>query len=107
LLQATPTFFYNNCFKNGILPAILKDSDIDEVFSDRSNSYVYARSGFAEPDDHRQTGLGAYVRDCTIAQGSLLKGLDDIGTSLQLAGRLDGLRKKLTVPRRPCTRRLT
>src|ERR1700751_2718380 len=24
--------FYNNCFKNGILPAILKEADIDELF---------------------------------------------------------------------------
>src|SRR5215471_8777864 len=25
--------FYNNCFKNGILPAILKESDIDGLFN--------------------------------------------------------------------------
>src|SRR5258708_17404831 len=25
--------FYNNCFKNGILPAILKEADIEELFN--------------------------------------------------------------------------
>ena len=24
--------FYNNCFKNGILPAILKEDEVDELF---------------------------------------------------------------------------
>src|SRR5262249_1567284 len=32
LAPSYPDIFYNNCFKNGILPAILKDSEIDELF---------------------------------------------------------------------------
>ena len=34
--------FYNNCFKNGILPAILKDSDVDELFKRAEGDRSYA-----------------------------------------------------------------
>src|SRR5437660_10210405 len=36
--------FYNNCFKNGILPAILKESDIDQLFRRSESAKGYAVS---------------------------------------------------------------
>src|SRR5713226_7267751 len=76
--------FYNNCFKNGILPAILKESDIDELFkcaeADRSCTLAVDLPNQTISDNKRLTmpfEIAASRKEV------LLKGLDDIGTSLQ------------------------
>ena len=76
--------FYNNCFKNGILPITLPDAQVDELFkraegaegykltADLPNQLVYDDRGLKfgfEIDPFRK-----YV---------LLKGLDDIGQTLE------------------------
>ena len=54
--------FYNNCFKNGILPAILERSGHRRTFQARgSGSYLFAGGGFAEPDGYGQQGLEIIV----------------------------------------------
>jgi 3-isopropylmalate/(R)-2-methylmalate dehydratase small subunit len=76
--------FYNNCFKNGILPVTLPDAQVDELFQRATQSQGYQltvdlpnqtvtdasglRLGF-EIDPHRKNVL--------------LKGLDDIGQALE------------------------
>jgi len=81
--------FYNNCFKNGILPVTLSDAQIDEVFR-----RVAAQEGYTLTVDlQTQTvtddaGLrfeflvDPFRRDC------LLNGWDDIGLTLRNAGRI-------------------
>ncbi|OAV02161.1 MULTISPECIES: 3-isopropylmalate dehydratase small subunit [Moraxella] len=78
--------FYNNCFKNGMLPVILPESDIDELFKeceanvgyqltvDLENQKVISPSG-KEYDFE----VDAFRKHC------LLNGLDDIGLTLQNA----------------------
>ncbi|NGQ97320.1 3-isopropylmalate dehydratase small subunit [Brevibacillus sp. SYP-B805] len=77
--------FYNNCFKNGILPIKLSEEQVDELFT-RAETYdryeltidlqaktvrdAHGLSYSFEVDDYR--------RYC------LLNGLDDIGITLQL-----------------------
>jgi len=78
--------FYNNCFKNGILPIVLSDAEMDVLFAeveamedakvavDLPNQTVTSPSGKCfsfEVDDFR--------KHC------LLNGLDDIGLTLQQA----------------------
>lgn len=75
--------FYNNCFKNGILPIQLPAETVDELFQkaeqegftltvDLENCTISDGSGF-----HVSFDVDSYRRQC------LLQGLDDIGVTLQ------------------------
>ena len=78
--------FYNNCFKNGVLPVVLPDEQVEALFT-----RLYAEEGFSlvvdlEACEVRQGDGPAlsfdvedYRRQC------LLEGLDDIGVSLKSA----------------------
>ena len=79
--------FFNNCFKNGLLPIVLSEPDVDRLFD-----AVRAFPGFKLTVDlERQTVATA---DGSMAFGfevdafrkhCLINGLDDIGLSLQHA----------------------
>jgi 3-isopropylmalate/(R)-2-methylmalate dehydratase small subunit len=79
--------FYNNCFKNGLLPVVLQESEVDRLFD-----AVKAFPGFKLTIDlERQT---VATPDGSIAFGfdvepfrkhCLINGLDDIGLTLQHA----------------------
>ena len=75
--------FYNNCFKNGILPATLKSEELDELFQRTERQEGYRLT----VDLEQQTvtdgqglrysfDIDPFRKDC------LLKGLDDIGLTL-------------------------
>jgi 3-isopropylmalate/(R)-2-methylmalate dehydratase small subunit len=78
--------FYNNCFKNGVLPVVLPDDQVDELFT-----LLQANKGFSlRVDLQRQEvqlsdgrswpfPVEDYRRQC------LLEGLDDIGVTLKSA----------------------
>ena len=76
--------FYNNCFKNGILPAILKESDMDELFkrADADHSYTLTVDLPTQTISDNK-GLTLSFEVAPSRKEVLLKGLDDIGTSLQ------------------------
>ena len=86
--------FYNNCFKNGILPVTLPDAQIDEVFR-----RVAAKEGYrltvdlqtqAVTDDaglRFEFTVDPFRREC------LLNGWDDIGLTLRIADRIDAYEK--------------
>ena len=80
--------FYNNCFKNGLLPIVLTEMRIDHLFNE-----VNAFPGYRLTVDlQRQVvvagsteiafDVDAHRKDC------LLNGLDDIGLSLRHADRI-------------------
>jgi len=76
--------FFNNCFKNGILPIELKEEIIDDLFSkssnaepldltvDLENQQLLLRDGSSIPFE-----VDSFRKHC------LLQGLDDIGLTLQ------------------------
>ena len=78
--------FYNNCFKNGILPVVLDADLVGELFEQ-----LYAQEGYrltvdlveqvVQLADGRSVGfeVDSYRRQC------LLEGLDDIGVTLKSA----------------------
>jgi 3-isopropylmalate/(R)-2-methylmalate dehydratase small subunit len=75
--------FYNNCFKNGILPATLRTEQIDELFKRTEQNEGYRLTVDLEQqlvsDD---MGLRySFVID-PFRKECLLKGLDDIGLTL-------------------------
>jgi 3-isopropylmalate/(R)-2-methylmalate dehydratase small subunit len=86
--------FYNNCFKNGILPAILKESDIHELFkraeADRSYTLTVDLPNETVSDNN---GLTVSFEIAPSRKEVLLKGLDDIGTSLEQVSAIDAYEK--------------
>lgn len=75
--------FYSNCLKNGILPVVLPDSEIEELFARVLNTEGYAVSVDLESqtiEDHRSFQstfeIDPFRREC------LLKGLDEISLTL-------------------------
>ncbi|RVU32330.1 MULTISPECIES: 3-isopropylmalate dehydratase small subunit [Neptunomonas] len=78
--------FYNNCFKNGLLPIVLDEAQVDQLFKE-----VEAEQGYQLTVDlERQVvvtpsgtefafDVDAFRKHC------LLNGLDDIGLTLQQA----------------------
>jgi 3-isopropylmalate/(R)-2-methylmalate dehydratase small subunit len=86
--------FYNNCLKNGILPAILKESDVDELFkrAEADRSYTVAVDLPNETVSDNK-GLTISFEIAPSRKEVLLKGLDDIGTSLQHVDAIDSYEK--------------
>jgi 3-isopropylmalate/(R)-2-methylmalate dehydratase small subunit len=79
--------FFNNCFKNGLLPIVLPDASIDRLFAD-----VAAFPGYTLTIDlERQTVCtadGSLALDFQVEpfrKRCLLNGWDDIGRTLQHA----------------------
>jgi 3-isopropylmalate/(R)-2-methylmalate dehydratase small subunit len=86
--------FYNNCFKNGILPATLSEEQVDQLFQRTESEAGYTLS-IDLPNQTIRDNYGLLFR-FEIAPSRkevLLKGLDDIGTSLQHAGDIDAYEK--------------
>jgi len=87
--------FYNNCFKNGILPATLPTEQIDELFKrteqnegyhltvDLNEQTVTDNKGL-----HYKFEIDPFRKDC------LLRGLDDIGLTLQHEPEITAFEKK-------------
>ena len=86
--------FYNNCFKNGILPAVLKECDIDELFkraeADRTYTLAVDLPKQTVSDNH---GLKLSFEIAPSRKEVLLRGLDDIGTSLEHVDSIDAYEK--------------
>jgi 3-isopropylmalate/(R)-2-methylmalate dehydratase small subunit len=76
--------FYNNCFKNGILPITLPDDQIDELFRRTEKTEGYQLTADLEAQTVTDDSglkysfqLDPFRREC------LLNGWDDIGLSLR------------------------
>jgi 3-isopropylmalate/(R)-2-methylmalate dehydratase small subunit len=86
--------FYNNCFKNGILPAILKEDEVDELFKRTEEEEGYSLSVDLPSQTIKDKHGLAYKFEIAPARKEvLLKGLDDIGTSLLHAAKIDSYEK--------------
>ena len=88
--------FYNNCFKNGILPIVVSPEDLEKLMDDAergSNATLTVDLDAMEihgPDGGVVTfDLDEFKRHC------LLNGLDDIGLTMEKAGQIDGFEKDL------------
>ena len=81
--------FYNNCFKNGLLPVTLTEDEVEFLFNE-----LYETNGFSLSVDLLQSEVAMeseqkfnfhideFSRDC------LIKGLDEIGLTLQNSGEI-------------------
>ena len=88
--------FYNNCFKNGILPITVSKEDLDKLMDDAERgSNARLTVDLAAQEIHGPDGgvvrfeLDPFKKHC------LLNGLDDIGLTMEKAGHIDAHEKRL------------
>ena len=76
--------FYNNCFKNGMLPIVLSEERVDELFQRAAEHAGYRLRADLESqkltDEH---GFEAAIEVDPFRRHCLLNGLDDIGLTLE------------------------
>jgi 3-isopropylmalate/(R)-2-methylmalate dehydratase small subunit len=76
--------FYNNCFKNGILPVALSSEQMDELFKRTEQNQGYRLAVDLENQTvSDETGLKFSFTIDPFRKNCLLKGLDDIGLTLE------------------------
>ena len=81
--------FYNNCFKNGLLPIVLAEQEVDLLFNE-----TYANEGYRLTIDLQTQKVitpagGEYPFEVdNFRKHCLLNGLDDIGLTLQDADKI-------------------
>lgn len=87
--------FYNNCFKNGILPITLSEDAVDALFSEIESQEGYQlkvdleREKVIKPDGSELGfSIDEFRRHC------LLNGLDDIGLTLQDADEIKAFEER-------------
>lgn len=91
-----PTFgeiFYNNCFKNGVLPIQLSEEEVEELFQLSEGKAVkltidLAQQTVSAGDKKYTFDIDPFRKDC------MLKGLDAIGLTLQHADEIAAFEKR-------------
>ena len=83
--------FYNNCFKNGILPIALPQADVDKLMDDAERGANAVVSVDLEAQEIRGPDGGIVRFDIDpFRKHCLMNGLDDIGLTLAHAAEIDG-----------------
>ena len=86
--------FYNNCFKNGILPVTLPDAQVDELFQRASNNVGYELTVDLESQEVSDSrGLKLAFEVDPFRRECLLNGWDDIDLSLLHVKSIDDYEK--------------
>ncbi|HEY2883509.1 MAG TPA: 3-isopropylmalate dehydratase small subunit [Pirellulales bacterium] len=91
--------FYNNCFKNGMLPIKLPDADVDELFARCAKHAGYKLT--ADLETCRLTdefGLSLPIEVEPFRRECLLNGLDDIGLTLAHADKITAFEQRRGMP---------
>tara|TARA_E500000331_G_scaffold319293_1_gene331875 strand:- start:3684 stop:4292 length:609 start_codon:yes stop_codon:yes gene_type:complete len=92
----SPSFadiFYNNCFKNGILPIVLDEKKIEELthYSDRKENIEInlEKQSILFGNKEVKFEIDPFKKDC------LMNGLDDIAMSLEKSEKISAYENKL------------
>ncbi len=87
--------FYNNCFKNGILPIVLPQEAVDVLMADaekganaRMDVDLEAQTVTSSDGEVFRFEVDAFKKHC------LLEGLDDIGLTMEKAASIDAFEAK-------------
>lgn len=87
--------FYNNCFKNGILPVTLTDAQVEELFKRTEANVGYQLTAdLPNQTISDSTGLMYSFELDPFRKKVLLKGLDDIGLTLEHETDITAFEKK-------------
>jgi 3-isopropylmalate/(R)-2-methylmalate dehydratase small subunit len=92
--------FYNNCFKNGILPIVMPPEVVDALMADarkganaRMTIDLEAQTVTTSDGQNFQFEVDSFRKHC------LLNGLDDIGLTLEKVSAIDSYEKTLATTR--------
>ena len=86
--------FYNNCFKNGILPITLPQEEIDKLIDDAARGDNARLTVDLEAQEIRGPDGGAIKFDVDPHRNRcLMEGLDDIGLTLEKSEHIDKFEK--------------
>ncbi|HZD26414.1 MAG TPA: 3-isopropylmalate dehydratase small subunit [Alphaproteobacteria bacterium] len=87
--------FYNNCFKNGILPIKVTPEQLEQLFDDAERGANATLTIDLEAQEiHGPDGGMVKFEIDPFRKHCLLNGLDDIGLTMQKAGKIDGYEEK-------------
>ncbi len=76
--------FYNNCFKNGVLPIALPEQLVEDLFARHASTEHYRLTVDLEQNRvYDQQGFSASLEVEPFRRHCLLHGLDDIGLTLE------------------------
>jgi len=88
--------FYNNCFKNGILPITVSPENLEKLFEDADRGSNATITVDLENQEIRGPDGGMIKFDIDgFRRHCLLNGLDDIGLTLEKAPSIDTYEKRL------------
>lgn len=86
--------FYNNCFKNGILPIVVTPDELDKLLDDASRGANATLTIDLEAQEIRGPDGGVIKFDLdAFRKYCLLNGLDDIGLTLEKSAAIDAFEK--------------
>ena len=80
--------FYNNCFKNGILPIKLNQDDVDYLMKEAENKKTLTIN-LEEETIVDESGKSINFKIDTFRKKCLIEGLDDIGLTLKKVEKID------------------
>ena len=87
--------FYNNCFKNGILPIKVTPEQLELLFDDADRgSNATLTIDLENQKINRPDGKVVHFEMDPFRKQCLLEGLDDIGQTLQRKGKIDGFEER-------------
>ena len=87
--------FYNNCFKNGILPIVVSQEKLDALMAEiAANEGVKFTVDLANQQVSTPAGNDFTFEIDPFRKGNLLNGLDDIGLTLQHVDKIDAYEVK-------------
>ena len=82
--------FYNNCFKNGILPIVVSPDERDALLADAADTENPELSiDLAAQTIQRPNGVTISFKVDAFRKKCLLEGLDDIGLTMEKSGSID------------------
>jgi 3-isopropylmalate/(R)-2-methylmalate dehydratase small subunit len=92
--------FYNNCFKNGILPVVVSPEDLKKLLDDASRGSNATLTIDLPAQEIRGPDGGKVKFDIDpFRKHCLLNGLDDIGLSLEKSAAIDAYEKRASTAR--------
>src|SRR5579883_3486657 len=87
--------FYNNCFKNGILPIKVSPNDLEKLFDDAGRGANATLTVDLEKQEIRGPDGGAvHFEIDPFRKKCLLEGLDDIGLTMQKAEKIEAFEQQ-------------
>jgi 3-isopropylmalate/(R)-2-methylmalate dehydratase small subunit len=93
----SPSFadiFYNNCFKNGILPIKLDQAKVDQLVKEAENKKMLSIDSEDQKIIDEKNNIIKFEID-SFRKKCLLEGLDDIALTLKKIEKIDFFEKKL------------